>query len=69
MADTAVGFSTHFASYLPLEFDARMLIDEAEILQDFDALLIVWQQLQVLVRHELPQLRDVFFDEPFIMAH
>lgn len=34
-----------------------------------NSLFIVWEQLQVLIGHQLPELRDVLFDLPLVMLH
>jgi hypothetical protein len=34
-----------------------------------NSLLVVWEELQILVGHQLAQLGDIFFDQPLVMAH
>ena len=61
----AVDLACDFA----LELHTRAVVDEAEVFEHEDALLVVWEELQVLVGHELAELEDVLFDEPFVVAH
>lgn len=58
---------TYFAGYFALELNPGTLVDEAQVLEYAYALFVVGQQLQVLIRHELPKRVDVLFDEPLIM--
>lgn len=57
------------ARHLAFELHARARVDEAQVGQHADALAVVGQQLQVLVRHERAELRNVLSDEPFVVAH
>jgi len=59
---------TYFTSNLTLEFDTRVGIHEAQILENLYTLLIIRKKLKILIGHELSQLRDVFFDKPFVVA-
>lgn len=43
----------YLAGHLPFQLNSGRLINEAEILEDIDALLIVGQKLEVLIRHQL----------------
>jgi len=50
------------AGYFPFQLHAGAVVDEVEVLEDLEALLVVGEELEVLVGHELAELRDVFFD-------
>ena len=57
------------AGYFPFQLHAGAVVDEVEVLEDLEALLVVGEELEVLVGHELAELRDIFFDKPLIMTH
>lgn len=58
-----------FAGDFAFELDAGCVVDEAEFLEDLDALFVVGEELEVLVREGLFKVGDVFLDKPFIVTH
>lgn len=60
---------THFTRYLPFEFNSRILVDKPQIFKHQNTLLIVREQSQILVRHELSQLKYILLHEPLVMTH
>ena len=58
-----------FAGHLALQLYSGLVIDKPEIPQDLNTLLIVRKQLEILIRHQLLQLRDVLLHLPLIMLH
>jgi hypothetical protein len=59
----------YLASYFALELYTRTIVDETQVLEHSYPLFIVWQKLQVLVRHELPERKNVLLDHPLIVLH
>ena len=49
---------THLAGDTALEQHGRVGVDEVEVLQDLDALLVLWQQLEVLLRDSESQTQQ-----------
>ena len=56
------------ASYFALELNPRARINKAKILQHFNPLLVIGQELQVLIRHPLLELIDILLDQPFAVT-
>ena len=49
-------FSAYFTGDLPFEFYSSIFINELEVFKNGNALLIIRQQLQILVRYETLKL-------------
>ncbi len=66
--DQLVG-GVDLAGYFAFELYSGAVVNEFEVLEDLNSLLVVWEELQILVGHQLAQLGDIFFDQPLVMAH